>query len=81
MSRPYIDMTIQQLEALVEERKDSRTVLGQVYEELTYRTTERAQRLRREVEALLGGEVAMPTPPPRLDRPEDQIDLLGEEGS
>ena len=64
---------------MVRENKHSRAILGQVYEELTYRKTERAKALLRDVLALLEGHVRMPQPPPVPDSPESQLGLLDPE--
>ena len=58
------------------ENRSSRAVLGRLWEELTYRETERAKRLLRDVEGLLGGEVPMPPRPARADSPDNQIPLI-----
>jgi hypothetical protein len=76
MDRPFFHTTIDELERLVTENLSSRTVLGRVWEELTYRETERAKRLLRDVEGLLAGEVPRPPPPPRPDSPDSQIPLI-----
>lgn len=78
-ARKYFEADIVELERLVRENKHSRAVLGEVSEELTYRkNTERANQLRREVEALLDGRVARPRRPLKPDSPENQIDILGD---
>lgn len=76
MARPYFDMTIPQLERLVADHREKPAVLGQVWEELTYRDTDRSRQLMREVLGLLNGVVPQPPPPLQADGPEKQIDLL-----
>ena len=81
MTRQYLDATIEELEKLVREHQHSRQVLGEVRDELTFRRSKRAKQLLREVEALLRGEVGMPPRPPPPDSPENQLDILDNEGS
>ncbi len=76
MSRIWFESTIDELELLVAKHRSEPAVLGQVWEELTYRDSERSRQLKREVLGLLGGEIPQPAPPPRPDDPSDQIDLL-----
>ncbi len=76
VTRIYMDKDIDFLEDLVANDKKHAQVLGDVRDELTYRTSDRAKRLRRDVEGLLAGELPAPGTPPRPARPEDQTDLL-----
>lgn len=76
MSRQYLNAEIEELEALVKENLHHRQVLGEIRDELTYRSRERAKQLLREIDALLGGEVEPSPKPPREGGPEDQMDLL-----
>ena len=80
-ARKYFEVDISELERLVRQNKHSLAVLGEVREELTYRKTERAKQLRKEVEALVAGRLPMPTRPKRPDSPDKQIDILGEQSS
>jgi len=73
MTRQYLDATIEELEKLVREHQQTR--------QLTFRRSKRAKQLLREVEALLRGEVGMPPRPPPPDSPENQLDILDNEGS
>ena len=77
MERKYLDTLIDSLEALVSENLSHRQVLGEVRDELTYRKTRRAKQLLKEIEAVLAGELSVPDPPPRPDKSENQLDLLG----
>lgn len=77
-ARKYFELDISELEGLMSENQHSPAVLGEIYEELSYRKTERAKQLRKEVEALLEGRIPMPPRPKRPDSPEDQIDMLGD---
>ena len=76
MDRPFFHTTIDQLEKLASENLSSRTVLGRLREELTYRDTDRARLLLREVEGLRRGEVPMPPRPAKPDGPEFQLPLV-----
>jgi hypothetical protein len=76
MDRPHFDLTIDALENIVAAHKHSRVVLAQVLEELQYREGERVARLRRDIEALLSGEIAMPRRPTSPDDPNSQIPLM-----
>lgn len=73
MDRPYIDTTIDQLKKLVADHKDNRIILAKIEEELGFRTTARARRLRREVMPLLDGE--LPIRPKRRKREGPHSDL------
>lgn len=76
MDRPFFETTIDQLETLVRDKPYDRFQLSRVREELTYRETDRARQLLREVEGLLSGTVPSPPRPPRPDDPNDQGSLL-----
>lgn len=76
MARLYFDTPLDQLRALVLEHRSNLAVLGPIHEELTYRSTDGARQLQREVRALLDGQIPQPPPPPRPSSPDDQIDLL-----
>ena len=76
MDRPFINATIDELEALVRENQSNRVVLAQIREELKHHRRKRARQLLREVIGLLEGQVPMPPKPPRPDRPENQLSLL-----
>ena len=78
MSRPYFKHSVEELEQFLRRHVNDPAVLGDLLTELTYRSTERAHQLRREVEGLLSGTVPMPLKPARPARPEDQYPLLGE---
>ena len=78
MDRKYFKTPIDELEALFKENLNHRQVMGEIRDELTFRTNKRAKQLLREIEGVLAGEVWVPDPPPRPDKPEDQLDLLGE---
>jgi len=77
MDRPYLEASIEDLEKIVKENVNNRTILAKIREELGFRTTRRAKQLRREVDAVLRGEVPRPPKPPRPDRPDDQLSLIG----
>lgn len=76
MARPYQKHGIEELEALVKAFKHSRAVLGDIREELTYRRTDRAKALLRDVTGPLTGVVPMPRRPRRPDSPDDQLSFL-----
>ena len=73
--RPYLDLTIDQLERLVEENRQRLAVLGPIRVELEHRTTSRAKQLLREVLALVEGKLPTPKSPP-AGRPIDQQSLF-----
>jgi hypothetical protein len=77
MTRIYITHTLDELESLVLANKHSLAVLGAVREELTYRTTDGAKALLRDVMALLTGQVEMPKRTLPEDGPDQQLPLLG----
>jgi hypothetical protein len=76
VDRSFIKASIQELERLLSQHKSDHAVLGRLREELTYRTTDRAKQLRREVEGVIEGLVPVKkkTRPPQA---EDQLGLLG----
>ncbi|MEX2374142.1 MAG: hypothetical protein WD942_00970 [Dehalococcoidia bacterium] len=76
MDRKYFETPLEELGVLVRENMHRRQVLGEIRDELTYRKTEGAKRLRREVEGILAGDIPLPPDPPREEQPEDQLDLL-----
>jgi hypothetical protein len=73
--RPYIDLTIDQLEKLVADNRDKPAVLGPIRVELEHRTTPRARQLAKEVIALVEGDIPRPRPP-KAGRPTDQGSLF-----
>jgi hypothetical protein len=77
--RPFMKASIDELEKVLKAHKSDHLVLGRLREELTYRTTERAKQLRREVEGLIEGLVPMEKRA-RAARPEDQLHLLDKDG-
>ena len=76
MSRQYFHMPIEELERLVQEHRHNTALLGPIWEELTFRTTDRARQLAREVRGLLDGTVPLPAKPPRPAMPADQTTLF-----
>lgn len=76
MARRYIDSSIDELEALFKANLHSLQVLGEIREELTYRSTDRAKQLLREIRAVEEGMVPLPPKPLRPERPDDQGELL-----
>ena len=74
--RIWFHASIDELEQLVARHRLEPAVLGQVWQELTYRETERAKQLMREVLGLLEGRIPEPQQPPPPDDPGNQIDLL-----
>lgn len=76
MSRIYFRASVEELTALVLKHRDEPAILGPIHDELTYRETERAVQLRREVRGLLDGQVPQPAPPPRPASPADQTNLF-----
>ncbi|MGE0441434.1 MAG: hypothetical protein AB7S39_13185 [Gemmatimonadales bacterium] len=74
--RPLMNAAIDELEELFRRRNWDTFTLSRLREELTYRSTERAKRLRREVEGILSGQVPRPPRPAADDGPESQTDLL-----
>jgi hypothetical protein len=77
MPRLYSKHGIEQLEDLVKTHMHSRAVLGGIREELTFRETDRAKALLRDVMGLLTGQVEMPRRPLTRDSTENQLALLG----
>jgi hypothetical protein len=73
--RPFSKASIGELEKIFETHKSDNPVLGRLREELTYRKTERAKQLRREVEGVIEGLVPVEKRT-RAARPEDQLRLL-----
>lgn len=76
MARIYFDTPLDELASLVCEHRGKPAVLGPIWEELTYRSTDGARQLRREVKALLDGTIPAPPPAPRPDSPDDQRSLF-----
>lgn len=74
--RKYFETSVEELEKLVEENLRRRQVLGEIRDELTYRSSARARQLLKEVTGILAGDIPLPQEPPRESRPQDQIDLL-----
>lgn len=74
--RPYFKTPVEDLEKLFKEHIEDRQVLGDLWSELTYRKTDRAKQLRREIEGILGDEVPRPPKPPKPPSPDDQLDLI-----
>ncbi len=75
-TRPHFDTTIDELERLVHENLHNIQVLGELRQELTFRTTERAKLLMRQIEAVVAGLLPVPPKPPAPERPDDQQELL-----
>ena len=67
VARTYLKHELDELRALVLKHADEPGVLGPIHEELTYRSTDGAVQLRREVRALLDGTAP---PPPKKDVPD-----------
>lgn len=67
MARIYRRHDLDELRKLVLKHAGQPGVLGPIHEELTYRSTEGANQLRREVRALLDGTLS---PPPKQDLPD-----------
>jgi hypothetical protein len=76
MARIYFHTSVDELEALVREHGSNAAVLGPIWEELTFRSTDRSRQLLREVRALLDGQIPQPPAPPRPDSPDDQTTLF-----
>ncbi len=77
MDRPLLPLTVDQLEELFTQHRYDDAVLGRISEELSYRSTDRAQQLRKEVLGVLEGRIPR-IRPPRAARPEDQSELFHE---
>jgi hypothetical protein len=75
MDRPYVELSIVQLEKLVKDNREKLAVLGTIRVELEFRTTTRAKQLLKEVRALVEGDVPRPKPP-KAGRPRDQGSLF-----
>lgn len=75
MRRPYQDYEITELENIMAESKHRRATLAELKNELEHRTTDRAQRLLREIKGLLEGEVPTPPRSRRRGLPGEQLDL------
>lgn len=78
MERKYFKTPIDELEALVEANLRHRQILGEIRDELTFRSNKRAKQLLKEVEALLDG-IVKPPRQPLPDRPQNQMDLLSDD--
>lgn len=76
MTRTYLKNDLESLRALVLKHADQPGVLGPIHEELTYRSTDGAVQLRREVRALLDGTVQPPPKKNLPDVPENQRPLF-----
>jgi hypothetical protein len=76
MGRLYFSASVEELERLVRENLHNPMVLGQVREELTYRESDRAKALLRDVMGILRGEVPVPRKPPPPDSEANQLALL-----
>lgn len=77
MSRQHFSTPIAELERLVRAQADSPGVLGPIYEELAYRQTERALRLRAQVRALLDVTLRAPSVPPEAVLPAEPAAVEG----
>jgi hypothetical protein len=76
MARKHIKTGIDELEALFRANLHNLQVLGEIREELSFRKTDRAKQLLREVHAIEEGVVPRPPKPPRPERPDDQGEVL-----
>ncbi len=76
MSRQYSHTPLEELERRVREHLNSSAVLGPIWEELTYHTTDRARQLAREVRGLLDVTVPVSAKPARPASPADQTTLF-----
>ena len=76
MARIYFRASVEELAALVLQQRDEPAFLGPICEELTYRETERALQLRREVRALLDGQIPQPAHRLQPASPDDQTNLF-----
>lgn len=72
MIREYFSTPVEELEQLFKDNLHNLQVLGEIRRELTFRTSDRAKQLLREVEAVESGILPVPPKPPRPDRPDDQ---------
>jgi hypothetical protein len=79
MDRPYFKNSVGELEQFLRRHAGDRPVLAQLKNELTFRKTDRAKQLLREVEGLLDGDVPMPPKPGKAARPEDQYRLIDDD--
>lgn len=78
MPRQYINHSIDELEAFVQEHLRDRPVLAEIMEELEHRSTPRAKQLLKEVKGVLAGDVNPPRRPYRSDIPENQQGMFDE---
>lgn len=76
MVRRYIKFPIEELEHLFHANLHNLQVLGEIREELTFRSSERAKQLEREVFAVVEGRVPIGPKPLRPEKPDDQGELL-----
>lgn len=76
MARPHFRTPIEELEALFKANLHNLQILGEIREELTYRTSERAKQLIREIRGIEEGLMPKGPTPQRPERPEDQGELL-----
>ena len=75
MTRPFFKTTLDDLEKMARENLHNGQILGDIRSELSYRTTDRAKQLERELLAIAEGRLVAPPGPPRKDRPDDQGEL------
>jgi len=76
MSRKYFAAPIEELEVLFKANLHNLQILGELREELTYRTSERAKQLHREIRGVEEGLMPKGPKPLRPERPDDQGELL-----
>lgn len=76
MTRRYIKSPIDELETLFKENLHNIQVLGELREELSFRATDRAKLLERQIVAVVNGTLPVGSKPPRPDRGDDQGELL-----
>jgi hypothetical protein len=76
MVRRYFKTPVEDLEELVRSNLNRKQVLGEIRDELTFRTTDRARQLLKEVEGVLRGDVPTRPEAPRPSHPDDQKELF-----
>ncbi len=76
MARPYMQTALADLREMVRANLHNPQVLGEIRAELSFRKTDGARQLERELRALSDGQLTTPPRPPRPDRPDDQGELM-----
>jgi hypothetical protein len=76
MARPYFQTSLADLREMARTNVHNQQVLGEIRAELSFRRSDAARQLERELLAIADGRLSPPPRPPRPDRPDDQGELL-----